>query len=172
MANKKCIAIGIIVFSLLMLIYTSNVYASMFHIMGGSRNSQIVWRDQVYLASVDITYFGASDSNIFTDVVLFQLSNYNIDLTVPNETTLRIELTPPIDYDPIIPEYELTTFTTIVDWGVPGGASPFTFIEYDPTGQIVGQGTIMNTPEPNTFFLLSCGLLSLLLIQRGKIKQV
>jgi hypothetical protein len=143
-------------FILLACVLTQSAHAGYFHYMGGYKNSIVVWRDQVYMASVDIIYVGSSDPNVFSDVVLFQPSNYYTDFNVPDQSILHIDFVPPINYDPCVPELDITTFTTVVDWGFPGSPSPFTFVEYDPNGQIVGQGSITNvTSDPTDIPVLN-----------------
>lgn len=56
--RKQTRMLAATVFSLVLCLITQNAYAGYFHYMGGHKNSIIVWRDQVYMAKVDIIYDG------------------------------------------------------------------------------------------------------------------
>lgn len=132
-------------------------YAGAWHI----RCAIIVDCDQNHvlcLSRIDILYPGTPEPGIFTDVSIFEPFTY---YETDGETYLYIFPSEPINLSGPPRRINVVTFETILDWGMPGGPTPFTFVEYDVTGFKV-TGVIYNVEEVVGGFLVPVDKLGLL----------
>ena len=75
---------------------------------------------------VDILYPGTPQLGIFMNVGLYAPFTY---YETDGESYLYIYPSEPVGFST-----RIVTFETILDWGVLGGPTPFTFVEYDVSG--------------------------------------
>lgn len=112
------------------------------------------------VSRIDILYPGTPAPGIFTDVTIFPpFTHYETD----GESYLYVFQSEPVDYTSYQGYVRVVTFSTILDFGMPGEPTPFTFVEYFPDGS-QASGTIDNleaeaVPTFSQWSLIALGVL-------------
>jgi len=156
-----------ILFAIILAISVRPTYAGAFHY----RCAIIVDCDQNHvlcLSRIDILYPGTPEPGIFTDITIFEPFTY---YETDGETYLYIFPSEPIDLSGPPRRINVVTFETILDWGMPAGPTPFTFVEYDVTGFKV-TGVIYNIEEGVGGFSVPVDKLTLLAPYIGLVSTI
>jgi hypothetical protein len=138
MPRDICHAIPfVILLSIILATFTNIAFADFYHY---TATCQIVCTDQNValggeLSSATISYSGTPQPNIFMNVSLFYpFTHYVTD----GETYLRIYTDTPIVLPSPPYEVKVVTFKTILNWGLPGEPTPFTYVAYGAPGYSIG----------------------------------